>query len=498
MRTVKYTSAALLWITLSITAAMGQDNSALVKEYRNTKKSADSVQNAISDYRDLLGTDKTKDEGYTSKIISLENTLYTLKAKLEQLGGELLSNDPDALQKIAKELEATAEVKQYLNLVDDPFVRKNLSPTDISLISSAKIVEPKIEVVGKEIETHYEQLTRAKSLYMKTYIPKELDSLTSLTKELKELINGNDSSIEHAWKSIYDKKLDAYLMLIDKMENVDRIQIEEMENARRSFRRAEALSVSSQAPKLTLYWSQRELLLRYEMLIATKLGQKLASDSLKKELNTLTRVNLPTIGLKPRSLVVYSKPFSDGVYTSQDPDSIPPLVVPQKGIYYSVQVAVLQNKPASLEIFRGVRPLRVRKLSNGMSQYLSGGFKTYNEALAAVMQLQKVGFRNPVAMVAWVDGAVTTTAKAKVAEDIITKANVGKFRIEVLTQNSELATSLRQIVDDVSTGKQITRSGRGDDMLFTITQFNNQLEAESLAEIIEANEDTKVEIIKIN
>lgn len=489
-----------MWIAISTLNALCQDNTELSDGYRKTKISIDSLQNELDNYRNLLGKDKTKDAEYSAKIISIEDSLYELNSKLNKLGALLIQSDPNALDKIAKETQSQfAASAQVRNILNHKFLRENISVKDLTLIDGARIAESKIMTLSDKISVNYAKLEQVKSRYALTLDPTELDSLLHLAKELKEQIKSYDNTISELWKELYDKKSNLYPEITAKLEDVDRIQIEEIDSYRRNVRRAESLSQALEAPSVANYNVQKELLLHYEMMFADNLGQKLATDSLNSELKKIKKIELQTIDFQPRSLVVYSKAVIDGAYGTSSVDSIPQAVIPGTGIYYSIQVAIFTNKPTSLDIFRKARPLRVKRMTNGMYQYLVGGFKTYAEAIASLTVMQKNGYRSLPIMVAWNNGVVTTPAKAKLAEDAITKANAGKFRIEITTQNSMLITNLRQIVDDMSSGKQITRSQLGENtVVFTVMQFNNQLEAESITEILGAYEKTKIEILKQN
>lgn len=507
MNSLKVVSLIALWIVSSITICLSQDikaeYSSAVSELKTLKNRQDSTQNQIDRNRQLLENRPDQKDAYSKAIVTLEDQLYEINSKISKVSAIILSLESQLPRNEqtsqSSNTTATADIsKESRNLFENYFFITNIPRNDLSKINKTSAAEAKTIALTRSIELLYAEMEAMKERYDNAQSQKEIEDMLKEAAQIQERIEVADSEIESVWGSIYNLKADTYLILVDKLSGIDRLQLEQIDNDLRAVRRAESLAEGQAAPNTVLFPLQKELVLHYEQMLATNLELKLAQDSISKQLSALpkTKLNLPRIVFEPRSLVVYSAVTMDGKYGYTSVDSIPEIIVPTKGVYYSVQVATMATKPTSLSFFRGGKPLHLVRLSNGQLQYVLGGFKTHAETQSCVNQLYKAGYRGP-SIVAWVDGVYTPALKAKAAEEAIDKANAGRFKIEIRTRNSALSSSLREIVDMHSADKQISRVQDGSDLIFTIFQFANKEEAEVIAEIIRTKENTKVEVIAI-
>lgn len=473
----------------------------IATEFQKNKLAQDSLRTLLNNYRLELQNDPSKQATLSAKLVTLEEQLYQADAKVAQTTAQLIEMDPQAAKQLLENLKTSGQTTiGSRTLLENPTLRTLLSDRDMALFRSTASVEKQVATLQSSIKSLYSELSEVKQEYDQSMKSTQIDSLLAQSKNIKEQISEEDHQIERLWRPIYDKKIETYLVLADKI-GVERQQLERIDEYSRQVRRVEAESSNVVAPNAALFSPQRSLVLKYESILADKLGMGIAKDSISKLISLIPadQTKLPNLEFEHRSLIVYSKVFNDGEYDFQGgTESIPQLEVPRKGIYYTVQIYSLQSKAKSLDTFKNIRPLRVSKNASGMNIYLAGGFRKHAEAQTAINQILKWGYRYNVLMLAWVDGVSTTPLKAKATQEAIEKANAGRFKLEVTTQNSTLISQMRSIVDSFAPNKQITRSQNGSQTVFTILEFDNKTGAIGLAEILKTKDKTEVEIIKID
>lgn len=481
MRFTRTILMTLMWIALSASGAFCQtaksEYQRLVSEFKATKTSQDSIQRLIDMNRGIVETTPEKRDMIAQIIISLEDELYTLNAKITKFSNAIASIEPDRAE-----------------------ITGNTPAGGTFAFKNTAAIEAQIATISRTIPPLYAELQECKQQYAEAKTPAAVEELLEQSKHIKAKITAADSLVGDIWTPVYDKKIDSYLVTVDKINGIDRLQLEQIDNEARAARRREALASESIAPNTIIYPAQKSLLAKYELLIANMLDLKAASDSISKVISSPPKEmpSYPDIVFEPRSFVIYSGIELGAKYEGMVVDSIPELVVPKTGAYYTVQVLLTANRPTSFASFRGAEPLRATRAANKMYQYTAGGFGDYKSALAAVTKLQRAGYRNTLVILAWVDGALTTTAKARAAEETVVKNNTGNFSVEVKTRNQTLINTLRAIVDEHSADKQITRAIQADDTLFSIFPFSDRAQADNLAKIIKAKENTTVEVITLN
>lgn len=508
---------------------------AMQQKLNGLRGAEDSTLILIKASRTLYQNDVDGRQTHSLRILDLESQLYDLRSRIEEIAAQISMLEAKNFESSFSNTAAgaTGGGSGGNMLWNNSFFKQNLSGKDLEIIKASARVESEVRKIITEIDTLYSELQRVGDVYVKTKDQDVLERNQVQGKMLIAQIKELDQQIQTLWGRIYNYKMDTFLVMGDKA-SLDRSALEQLEQDGRVVRQAEGALLAEGGDNsgfgvgAAMFLPQRALVLKYELALAGRLALPGAVDSLSRALkalsvggfnaslssitNTLTskggKYVAPSFGT--RSLVVYGpvvlSPRSD--YASLA--DIPTLIVPQRGVYYTVQVAAISNKPASsLAIFKGAWPLQQQKLSNGIYRYMLGGFSSYSSAQKAVSQLLKAGFRVPTVL-AWLDGANTTVAKAKVAEAAANAngasakgTNNGDgdgYKVEVMgatTAGAALSQTIKEVVQIHSPSKQTTRTVQGDKLLFTITSFTSSEEAEVIAQIIRAKgfTDAKVKAI---
>lgn len=481
-----------------------QEYNQLVVDLKQLRTKQDSTQNLIEKNRQLLENRPDNAETYSKVILKLEDELYEINAKISKLSSKIsalensmpVRKDEKLNQSTGSSTSSSSSAKESANLFRNYFFMTNLSKEDQATITSTASAEALAKRLTAQIEPLYTQLAEIKEAYDAATTPREVDELMTKARIIKKQIEDLDREIDDTWGKVFRFKSDKYLILLDKLTGIDRLKLEQIDNNTRLVRRAESLSGSKEAPNAVLFPLQKELTLYYEQVLASNLELKMAMDSLARQVSTLPKEkpDFPVLVFTPRVLVVYSDVVMDSKYDFSSVGEIPELIIPHKGVYYSIGVATMPKAPAELSFFRGGRPLHYVKLDNGMLQYVLGGYRTYAEAAASVTRLQKIGYRNPV-IAAWVDGVYTPAAKAKAAEELLGTSKDG-YNVEIRTTNSSFSGLLHEVVEMHAKGKQVLRVQEGREFIFTITGFNTKEEAEVIAEILRSKGSSKVTVLE--
>lgn len=479
---------------------------ALQEKIERTKAAEDSTLKQIETSRTLYQNDPTHRSTHASNIVDLEGRLYELRENLGRMNMDLSKLEMSELANSFSSPESAG--KSSAKLFSNPFFAENLTPEDLKRLSSCQPLEAQIPPLLVQAEQLYAKLQALKKVYDTSDSQQEVDNTLAQAVELKAKIGKIDQQIQSIWGELYLFKSDKYLVLND-LAQIDRLNLEQLEQESRAVRRAESIASEGMLGGASVFYLQRNLALKNEMALAQSLKMIPAMDSLKKEQVALadkmaSKGQYPDIIFAPRSLVVYGVVNTSGSGALKAVSEIPELRLPEKGIYYTIQVALMQKPATSITMFRKASPLQYQKLSDGRVRYTLGGFDDYAQAQKAVSQLTKAGFRAPI-MVSWVDGAYTSTLKAKAEQAKRTAAGVktgsvgsGAYKIEVTgAMNSTISHDLRDIIEAYASGKQTARVVSGTDYLFTITQFDTKSQADKLIAVMAQNGITKAKVVEI-
>lgn len=481
-----------------------QEYDQLVIDLKQLRTKQDSTQNLIERNRQLLENRPDNKDTYSKAILRLEDELYEINSQISKLSSKI--NAVESSMPVKKQetenrntgTSSSGSLKESANLFRNYFFMTNLSKEEQAIIASTAAAETKAQKLITQIEPLYTELAQIKEEYDAAETPRKVEELMTKAQILKKQIEELDREIDNSWGKVFKFKSDKYPVLLDKLSGIDRLKLEQIDNNTRLVRRAESLSSSKEAPNAIIFPLQKELTLYYEQVLAANLELKMSMDSLARQVSALpkSKPDFPALTFAPRVLVVYTDVIMDGKYDFNGVGEIPELIIPHKGVYYSIGVATMPKAPADINFFRGGRPLHYVKLDNNMLQYVLGGYRTYAEAAASVTRLQKAGYRNPV-IAAWVDGVYTPAAKAKAAQELMGTSKAG-YNVEIRTTNSSVSSSLHEVVEMHAKGKQVSRVQEGREFIFTITGFTTKEEAEVIAEILRSKGNSKVTVSENN
>lgn len=478
------------------------DNPAYVsykKEYAELKLEEGALSEKLAASRKLFegGTSEEK-KSAAADIVRLESEIYDLKANISKLSSRITAIEQDfATQSLMKVDNAKSERRGfYLNNI----FTKNLAQKHLVTLSTGAKVEQAVLKGSLLVKGLYAQLKSLKVAYDLARSQSELDRIKSEATDIKSQIIVADRQACATWDSLYNFKADTYLALVDKLDDMDRATNEMLESQAREARRAETFAQALLAPQILVFEAQRKHLRSYERVIAKSEKLILALDSLERIKPLIVDLDsMADIQFDPRILTLYGPvTFRKDDMPISKIDEVPDAIIPESGVYYSVQIALMSAAPKDLVMFKGAWPLQVENTSDSKLRYMVGGFSNYADALTAVGKLQKAGYRAPI-MVAWVDGKITTQAKAKAYEATQPKGEgtVGSFKIELRTSDSSVGEKIKSLVDMHAKGKNVARVASGKELLFTIAEFDDKYEAQVIAQIIADRTDSKTEVVAI-
>lgn len=468
------------------------------------RRAEDSTQTLISTNRKAFETATDQKDIRAKEIVKLEGELYEIRNKIGKTTAQISSIEQEYIINNINSVPTASNAgsaKESRTLFASPIFTSNLSSADIKTLSAEpKTVEPKILELKAKIDNLYSALDTLKQEYDASQDQEQVDSILKVAGNLKEQIEDADSQVEKIWIKLYNKKLDAYMILIDKIGRIDRLKLEQLDTESRQVRRAEGLAGEQLAPMLATYPLQRQLTLDYEITIAENQNLKLAKDSLEAERKRgmLQGPTYPDVHFQPRNLIYYGPITKSETPLYATVADIPTLKIPKRGLYYTIQLSAMTTPPKDVAILKGMTPLMQEKLTDGRTRYASGGFKTYAEAQAALSQMVKAGFRAPI-IAAWLDGATITPTKAK-AHEAAAAALAPPFdpnaalTVDITPIEGRLPASLREVITSDAPGKTIIRRSLGGKVIYSVGVFNSRTEAQSLVEALQAKENVTVKI----
>lgn len=510
---------------------------ALQGKLQGLRRAEDSTVSLLASSRALYQSDAENRQKHSLRVLNLESQLYDLRSRIEELTSQVTMLEMRSFEAGFSGASAGSGAGSSLNsagaaggvLWGAPFFRSNLSGKDLEVIGASGRVQGEVRGIIAEIDSSYGELVQLKKVYDSTSDQDELDRAGVRGNLLLTQIRELDQQIRMLWGKVYNYKMDTFLVLGDKAE-LDRTTLETLEQESRQVRRQEGLSEGSLAPSAEVFDAQRVLVLKHELELAKRLGIRGAVDSLAAAVaaaalspTSITSSASSSVvvdgGMKygevvfaPRSLVVYGEIRKAAGFEYGSVNDIPQVRVPERGVYYTIQVAAMSRPASSVTMFKGMGPLQQQKLASGVYRYMLGGFRTYAEAQKAVNQLYKVGFKAPT-MLAWVNGASTTAVKAKGLEatvggssssaaSAVSAVSAGQeisgYKVEVTgAASSDLSMALKNIVQMHSPGKQIMRTAKGEELVFTVTSYSSKEEAEVIAQIIRTKGYPQVKVLEI-
>ncbi len=491
----------LPFFLLFVSAGRAQDIP-VAEQLRRMRVAEDSLDNLLGKARrqyDMPDADRT---AVGNRIVGLENELYTLRSHISKLDAALIENRAAEIEQqelVDPGSGMIAADGGVRTLFTNAFFTGNVSPSQLKVLLLAPRIDAEVGRSLQQIEGLYARLEQLKVAYDASRSQDSVDRMVAEAARLKEQIEGVDATVEQMTEALFGVKNDIYPVLLDKVGNVERLKLEQLDTESRLVRRARDLAGEQIAPMVSLYPLQKRLALDYEMILAGKTGLTRALDSLKAELKKTPEepVLFPDIYFQPRNLVIYAPITKAAAFPYVSAGEVPPLNVPARGVYYTVQVGLYSTAPQSMAVFKNMTPLMREDLSGGRMRFCAGGFSNYRDAMAAYSQMIRAGFKSP-AVVAWVDGKTVPLAAARSAEarTPAVSQNGGEYSVDIAPAEGRLPVALRDIISAKAPGKSIIRRMEGQAVVYSVGNFANESEASALAsELRETEPNVKVQLV---
>lgn len=454
----------------------------LTAQQRDLTHRQDSLQTLLNSSRESLSNaDIEQRNTLSSLIVSLEGELFDVRAKLGRVGSEIASYEEQYAQDILSQASENSVLKN-IKIYQSDKLKIELSPEDIAVLKNAATVERQtIEAINK-VSALYDSLCATKVAYDETRSQRVTDSLLIKAQTLSDNIYNIDLVAGDKWQQNYNYILGLYIVMLNSSPNADRTILEAIDQQSREVRRNESfIEQESITPHLSVFKIQRSLLLSYEEAIAKTLllGKDCSVFSSKASVKDITSISAVTF--PQRVLTLYSPVVENFDFTDIKVDDIEEVILPEQGVYYSIQVAILSQKAQGISIFRDTGPVQLQITPQGKYRYMIGGFERFQEAEAGVAELKKIGFRAPT-VVAFLDGEYTSNDKAKEAESKVGESD--KFKVILSTQDIADSDTLDTVVEMHGAGKNVAKMMANGNYIFTISEFEAKEEAEVFAQIL--------------
>lgn len=236
MNSLKVVSLIALWIVSSITICLSQDikaeYSSAVSELKTLKNRQDSTQNQIDRNRQLLENRPDQKDAYSKAIVTLEDQLYEINSKISKVSAIILSLESQLPKNEQTSQSSNTKLtpdisKESRNLFENYFFVTNIPRNDLSKINKTSAAEAKTIALTRSIELLYAEMEAMKERHDNAQSQKEIEDMLKEATQIQERIDVADSEIESVWGSIYNLKTDTYLILVDKLSGIDRLQLED-------------------------------------------------------------------------------------------------------------------------------------------------------------------------------------------------------------------------------------------------------------------------------
>ena len=160
------------------------------------------------------------------------------------------------------------------------------------------------------------------------------------------------------------------------------------------------------------------------------------------------------------------------------------------GIVYQVQL-FSGGRKATLAELKGLTPIYEHRTPGGMYTYRVGRFGTYPDALAAVEQIRRIGFKDAY-IAAFIDGEQVSVVTAR-TEEARKNNQVLLYEVRIMPESGELESEVVEGMVRLAMGKDIARIEAEDGtQVFIVGPFDNKAMAEELAAYVSSKVAGKV------
>lgn len=466
----------------------------LLREVESLQNSRDSLNTLIVDAREQYTKSPSTRKEISSQLSLLEIESIKLKKEYDKALANLTAYEQTQL---AQNLEnpqlqhSTNKGEQNVvkpkiqrgNLIANDIFAESLSVADYKTLHNAQLHEKKVVECIREYLRHYDKMVSIQLEYERVDTEGEAEVLVQQLDSVRNAANAVDDMLYKSWHAVYDNKIYAYNLLLEKVGKLDVIAAAES-SLSNAARLSEQDADTYESYALSDYYFRKSGMLDYELKVATALGLAKAKDSLnrvKKELQPQGYC-LPKVNIVRRSFIEYEplKVIKPIIYNAKNP--IPQTKIYEFGTIYRIRLGIFTNRP-NLTALRGITPLSYTDAyHNGKYAYFVGGFKTEEEAVEGVQYLRKIGFRDPM-IVMWVDGEYISNIEEW-------KSKRGGYNIEI-TEVSALSDAVKTHISLRNENCRFSRVGT----TFIVGPFVSKADAELVAsEIVAMDSSIKAEV----
>lgn len=404
------------FVNISYAQSVTDRYNALGNAVEQAKRSVDSVNVLLKQAREQYATHAEERPQISNRISALEFEALNLKRKYDKAVYELSCCEQQILladiarsqgqskQVSTEEVEVTDNSPQRANLVYNKVFERSLSMADLRGLRQAQQQETDVVNRIREYLGVYDKMVAVQLEYERIDTESGADSLLQALDSLRLAAGVIENGVNHLWHNLYDNKLYAYNLILEKGKRLDVLASAEA-SLSKAQSQSEQIVSEFESDVLAEYFYRKGALLEYEGNVAKALELTKAQDSLLKAKSALQRNNfcLPKVNIVRRSFIEHEplKVVKPTLYTSKNP--IPQTRIYEFGTVYRIRIGIFTNRP-NLSALKGITPLSYTdKYHGGKYAYYVGGFRTEEEAREGVKYLTKLGFRSPV-VVMWVDG----------------------------------------------------------------------------------------------
>ena len=476
----------------------------LLRQESVVRQREDSLGRVIARLRDEFRDNPGERSRYGNLILGVEAEIFDARNRtgiLVRRIGEIeeafiIANLDSMAESEAASAAPSASARSSANLVRNSVFRDALPPDDYSALARAQRAEPTMEELVMMFLANYDEIAALVPSYREATEAAVADSLYIRYLELADESARLEGAIDSLWGYIFDNKAFAYSYILE-TKRLD-AESRRLDAAAREARdRIAGQHGNVQSESVATYFTQKELIFKYESELATALRLGDSADSLRRaerRFRSMVR-EIPLIPFEERILIDYQAiGVKQGAQTT-----IPEVTVYRRGTIYRVLLDTYSTRQ-SIATFRGVYPIAYQQLSDGRYAYYAGGYADWDAARAAVASMRQRGWRNARAVV-WHDGVTTVLDDRTVANS---SGAAMTFRVEIDGKNSagssangsgrgmngngfansenggagaSLPVPLQAAIRQVAEGKEVSRAGS----TFIIGPFATGAAAETAA-----------------
>ena len=461
----------------------------LLRDDARLQQREDSLVNTVNRMRDAFRSGNAQGLS-TDDILSLESGIFDVRNRRGRITAEISSIEQQwVIANLGSSISSqpSADGDSHLshghthgtpstqrNLIDHESFAKMLPEDDYKALRNAQRREQRAAVLADSYCALCDSLVDIAAEYSAA----EVDTVGIPLYEKYQATQRHAAAVARElteeWNYVFDSKNFAYGYLLEQLNNEQLIERSERMFAERRSQAAENYGKYA-SDALTDYCMERAAMLEYEEAVAETLNMPEAVDSLRRVRRDEAQFEfrMPKIDLQERLFLDYADVVfsSPSIYSAKNP--IPEVRIYERGKIYRILVGTFWAKQA-VSIFHGASPLGWW-FKDKKYLYFAGGFKSKSAAEAAVAEMKKKGFKNPVVVV-WREGTYRNLA---------TDPEQTKFRLEI-TGTSSLSNEVRAVITEKAPDCEVTRAGD----TFVVGMFGDREDAQQTAEAIRTADDS--------